>query len=1184
MSYQAHKPSNARLTGGAPAARDERAGCQARRIRLTVALLVAMALAAAASASQASAAAPWWHVTSRLIPSRIPPGGEGTIVVQAVNLGNATTSGSFSISDNLPAGFTLQESHYFGPPPPFLELRHPDLGPSGGFGALEYCKATATSIACSIESPLLGSEPEFLVQPVIPYDFLEMRLKVKAEGGAVSGALNEAQASGGGASSATTRRPIPIGNEAIPFGVEDFSLVPEEEGGEVDTHAGSHPYQLTNTLTFNRNGVETLNPTALARNLDFKLPPGMVGSATALPQCNEQDFAHVPEGGQANLCPSDSAIGVAVVTASTFPGQEEPFTVPVFNLTPALGEPARFGFEVLRNPVILDTAIRSGPGEDYGVTVSVNNTTQLVNFISATTTFWGAPADTSHNSSRGWGCLLGGRYAQESGITCIPSVEQHPTAFLTMPTNCESPFDPSLEGTSWPTKAAPDGFSFPAITYDLQNGQGNPLSITGCNQLAFSPTITAEPTAQSASSPSGLDFNLNFDDEGLTNAGGVAQSQLRNASVVLPEGLTINPSAGVGLGGCSEAAYAAESVESAPGAGCPNDSKLGTVEIHTPLLSVPVDGSIFIAQPYENPFSEPGHLNGSLVALYIVAKNPENGILIKLAGKVDRNPVTGQLTTTFENNPQLPFDHFNFHFREGQQAPLITPPACGTYTTQALLTPWSAPLASLTDTSSFQITKGFDGGACPPGGAPPFSPKIESGTVNNVAGAPSSFYLRLTRSDGEAEISSFSTTLPPGLTGILTGIPFCPEADIVLARSKSGAQEQANPSCPEASLLGHSQVGTGVGAVLAYTPGKIYLAGPYDGDPFSLVSVTSAVVGPFDLGTVVVRFGLRLDPHTVQVSVDPTASEPIPHILDGIVTHVRDIRVSIDRTGFTLNPTSCNAMSISSTLGSNLGQSATVSSPFQAASCASLKFAPKFSVSTAGKTSKAKGASLSVKLVYPSGPLGTYANLARAKVSLPKQLPSRLTTLQKACTAAVFDANPANCAAASIVGKAKVLTPALPVPLEGPAYFVSHGGEAFPDLTIVLKGYGVTVDLVGSTSIKGGITTSTFKATPDVPFSSFELTLPQGPDSALAANTNLCGTKLTMPTEFAAQNGALITQSTPIAVTGCPKPLTNKQKLAKAMKECHKKKNKRRRATCEKQARKKYPVKKAKKTKGKAKK
>jgi hypothetical protein len=1155
--------------------------------RKPVLVLAAMAacvllVSLAWGAGRAEAASPWWRLTSRTIPTHIAPEGEGTIVVQAINLGNAQTTAPYTFTDNLPPGLSLQSVEYFAPPPPEIPV------PGFNFAELGYCSTTASSASCSTESAFFEELPEpehagFILKPVIPYEFLEMRLKVKDEG-AASGSINETQVEGGGAQSRTIRRAVPITDSPAGFGVGEFALQPEEEGGEADTHAGSHPYQLTNVISFNRDSTETLDPPALPRDLDFKLPPGQIGNATALAQCSDGDFARIKEGGRANSCAGDTAIGVAVVSASTFPGREEVFTVPVFNLVPATGEPARFGFEVLRNPVVLDTAVRSGPGEDYGVTVSVKNTTQLVNFISATTVFWGAPADVSHNASRGWGCLLAGTYQEDSGQECELSRDAHPAAFLTLPTNCHQPFDPSVQGTSWPTKDAPGGLSFPSVTYDLADTAGNPLSLTGCNRLAFAPTIDSTPSAQTASSPSGLDFDLNFDDEGLTSATGLAQSQLKDTSVVLPEGLTINPSAGVGLAGCRPADYERETVESVAGAGCPNASKLGTVEITTPLLSEAIHGSVYIAQPYENPFPEPqrGHPNGTLVALYIVARNTKNGILIRLAGKVDRNPSTGQLTTSFLSNPQLPFGHFNFHFREGQQAPLITPPVCGTYTTQALLTPWSEPLATLTDTSAFQITQGAGGGACP-AGTPPFTPGIEAGTLGNAAGSFSPFYLHLSRGDGESEITSFSTSLPPGLTGILTGIPFCPEGAITASRSKTGAEEEANPSCPQASLLGHSQVGTGVGAVLAYTPGKVYLAGPYNGDPFSLVSVTSAVVGPFDLGTVVLRFGLRLDPHTVQVSVDPTPSEPIPHILDGIVTHVRDIRVTIDRSGFTLNPTSCNAMSISSTLGSSFGQSATVASPFQAASCQSLKFAPKFSVSTPGKTSKATGAGLSVKLTYPPNALGSYANVAKVKVSLPKQLPSRLTTLQKACLAQVFDQNPDNCPAASRVGQAKVITPAIPEPLTGPAYFVSHGGEAFPDLTIVLKGYGITVDLVGSTQIKNGITTSTFKATPDVPFNSFELTLGQGANSALAANGDLCKSKLTMPTEFTAQNGAVLKQTTPIAVTGCKKAKpTRQQLLAKALKQCHKKQSKAKRRSCEAQARKRYGAK-AKARKGKSK-
>ena len=644
--------------------------------------------------------------------------------------------------------------------------------------------------------------------------------------------------------------------------------------------------------------------------------------------------------------------------------------------------------------------------------------------------------------------------------------------------------------------------------------------------MPFTPTVEAKPTTQRASAPSGLDFNLNFNNEGLFNEEGIAQSNLKDTAVVLPEGLTINPSAGVGLGGCTPEDYARETIESISGTGCPDDSKLGTVEIETPLLTQKIEGNIFIAQPYDNP-------SHSLVALYVVAKNPETGVLVKLAGMVEPNPITGQLTTIFENNPQLPFSHFNFHFREGQQAPLISPPTCGTYTTQARLTSWAEPLSTLTDSSPFTITQGYDGGACPSGGVPPFDPGIVSGSINNNAGAFSPFYLHLTRTDAEQEISGFSTNLPSGLTGDLTGVPFCPEADIETARHKTGAQEEASPSCPAASQVGHTLVGTGVGAVLAYVPGKIYLAGPFHGAPFSIVAITSAVVGPFDLGTVVLRFGLTIDPHTARVSVTPTSSEPIPTIIDGIVTHVRDIRVYIDRNKFTLNPTSCNPLTIGSTLTSDLGASKTVTSPFQASNCQALGFKPIFKVSTSGKTSRKAGASLTVKLSYPAG---AQANISKVKVDLPKQLPSRLTTLQKACTAAQFEANPAGCPAASRVGFAKAVTPLIPVPLEGPAYFVSHGGEAFPSLIMVLQGYGVTIDLVGTTFInKAGITSSTFKTVPDQPVGSFELTLPQGPFSALAANGNLCKTKLTMPTAFDAQNGASVKQTTKITVTGCAK-------------------------------------------------
>ncbi len=412
------------------------------------------------------------------------------------------------------------------------------------------------------------------------------------------------------------------------------------------------------------------------------------------------------------------------------------------------------------------------------------------------------------------------------------------------------------------------------------------------------------------------------------------------------------------------------------------------------------------------------------------------------------------------------------------------------------------------------------------------------------------------------------------MTGNLTGIPFCPEASIQRAKEKTGAQEEAEPSCPAASAIGHTIVEAGVGTVLAQTPGKVYLAGPYNGAPLSIVSITSAKVGPFDLGTVVIRFALNINPSTAQVEVSAKDSEPIPHIIKGIVVHVRDIRVYMDRPGFIINPTNCAPLRLSNTIdgaGADFTNPAdqvpvAVNTPFEVADCSSLQFKPEFSVSTSAKTSRTDGASLTAKLTVP-GALGTQANISRVKVELPEQLPSRLPTLQKACTAAQFETNPAGCPPASIIGHAKAITPILPVPLEGPAYFVSHGGEGWPSLVVVLQGYGITIDLAGTTFIsKAGVTSTTFKTVPDQPVTSFELTLPEGPYSALTALGNLCSATTTatvkkkvtvrihgrrktitrkvkqtepatlqMPTEFVAQNGAEIRQTTPIAVTGCPK-------------------------------------------------
>jgi hypothetical protein len=1111
-------------------------------IAVTVVSLLSLVVLAS-GASLASAAEPWWHLTSGSRPTNLAPESEGEIFVTVENIGDAGIDGAktpVTVTDALPAG---------------LEALAIEGGSTGAANLMLPMTCSLAKLSCvyNREAEPLQPGGHHSEHPLEPYMQLEVRIKVRVLPGASGSEANRVNVSGGGAPAATLSRALRITEEPTPYGVEDYDFRAEEEGGSLDTQAGSHPYQVTGTFMFNEGpdstpppsalgggfaGKAVVQPAGLSKDVIGKLPAGLLGNPKPYPTCSLAQFLTPGPNIEENECSQQTAVGVALVTFYD-PGilSHATLSETIYNLEPYEGEPARFGFsiEVANVYVTLEASVRSGPGEDYGVTISSTNITQTAGLEGVQLTFWGVPGDPRHDKVRGEQCILEEFDGPFGGQRpCLHSEATHPPSLLTMPTSCTGPLQGSLEADSWTRRGV---FVHVPTTEPLQ-------AMDGCNRLPFSPIMSAEATTDRASAPSGLDFNLDFKDEGLTSAEGLAQSQLKDTSVVLPEGLTINPSAGVGLGACTPTDYEKETVNSVPGAGCPNDSKLGTVEIETPLLAQKIHGAIYIAQPYNNPFN-------SLVALYVVAKNPETGILIKLAGKVAPNPLTGQLTTTFENNPQLAFNHFNFHFREGQQAPLISPATCGTYATQALLTPWSEPASTLTETSSFSITKGFDGGACPAGGVPPFKPGIESGLINNNAGAYSSFYLHLTRTDAEQEISGFSTNLPSGLTGNLSGIPFCSEADIEAARHKTGAQEEASPSCPAASQIGHTLVGTGVGAVLAYVPGKLYLAGPFHGAPFSLVSVTSATVGPFDLGTVVLRFGLNIDPITARVNVDPTSSEPIPTILDGIVTHVRDIRVYVDRHNFTLNPTSCNSLSIASTLNSDRGASSTVTSPFQASNCQALAFKPGFKVTTNGKTSRSKGASLSVKLTYPNAPQGTQANIAKVKVDLPKQLPSRLTTLQKACTAAQFEANPAGCPADSIVGHAKAVTPLIPEPLTGPAYFVSHGGAKFPELIIVLQGYGVTIDLQGETFINpAGITSSTFRAVPDQPVGSFELTLPQGTDSALAANGNLCKAKLTMPTIFVAQNGKEQRQTTKITATGCPKG--KKAKKANHKKPSHK--------------------------------
>src|SRR6185437_16067440 len=508
------------------------------------------------------------------------------------------------------------------------------------------------------------------------------------------------------------------------------------------------------------------------------------------------------------------------------------------------------------------------------------------------------------------------------------------------------------------------------------------------------------------------------------------------------------------------------------------------------------------------------------------------GVNVKLVGDVHLDESTGQLTTTFEGTPALPFTNFKLSFSGGAQAALTTPVSCGTYTATADFASWSSPfIADFLSENSFAITSGTNGAPCPPSPLP-FSPSLIAGSTTDQAGGFTDFSLLLQAPDDQQRIERLQFKVPEGLLGMISQVPLCPEPQ---------AQDGA---CSSASQIGHTVVASGPGPypLVVPQPGQppaaIYLTGAYKGAPYGLSIVVPVVVGPFTLQTQIVRAKIEVDPLTAQITV---TTDPFPQIIDGVPTDLRTIDAVIDRPGFMFNPTNCSPMSFSGTAYSAQGASVPIGSHFQMGSCRALSFKPNFKVSTSGKTSRKNGASLDAKIIYPRGPLGanqasSQSNLKSVKVDLPKQLPSRLTTLQKACTSQVFEANPADCPADSRVGTASAITPVLPVTLTGPAYFVSYGGAKFPELVFALQGYGVTIYVHGETFInKAGITSSTFRQVPDVPIYQFELNLPQGPYSALAANGNLCRSKLKMPTAFTAQDGATIKQSTPIAVTGCAK-------------------------------------------------
>jgi hypothetical protein len=682
-----------------------------------------------------------------------------------------------------------------------------------------------------------------------------------------------------------------------------------------------------------------------------------------------------------------------------------------------------------------------------------------------------------------------------------------------------------------------------------QSGARRPRGVTRRvapgDSLVFAPTFLMRPDATAVDSPSGAAIDLHVPP--TEGPGQPATTELKNAVIALPVGLSLSLASAEGLAACDEEQFA---VNSSQPASCPTTSQVGSAEIHSPLVDHPLPGTIYLGTPACGPCTDADAAGGKLLRLYIAVSDPQSGALLKFSGSVAIEESTGQLTATFSfrQNPEVPIEDLDLSFNSGPGALLATPVSCGAYTSTTDLTPWSAggtpETPDATPSSTFDISWDGAGGACP--ASLPFSTSFSAGTAQARANAFSPLTVSFGRSDGQQTLSQARVRLPPGLLGAISSVVPCAEP------------QASQGTCEAASQIGHATVAVGPGSHAFSVPGSVYLTGPYKGAPFGLSIVVAAQVGPFNLGTVLVRASIDADPHDSHVTV---TSEPFPQILAGVPLRIQSVSLAIDRPGFTFNPTNCAPQAIAASIAAAQGATANVSSPFQASGCGGLPFSPKLSASTSGRASKKNGAGLEVKIV--EGVAGE-ANAHLVKVDLPKQLSSRLTTIQKACTLAQFESNPADCPAASVVGTATASTPVLPVALSGPAFLVSHGGAGFPDLVVVLQGDGVTFDLVGSTDIKQGITSSTFQTIPDVPVVSFELTLPPGPFSALTTNLpatahyNLCGSSLAMPTTIVAQNGAEIKQTTKIAISGCPKlkQAVRKRAARKKVKQAHKHKKK----------------------------
>jgi hypothetical protein len=1018
------------------------------------------------------------------------------------NVGGGATSGTTTITQVLPEGITPDPSL---PPERRVGVESNPFVPCA-------VEASENKVICTVEESVPSG------------GFLTISVPIEVSEAAPTPALSHIEVTGGGANAFpavdSLSTPVGTGTPSFEFLSGSHGLVglaTAESGQDADL-AGSHPYSVLLEAGFasRRSVGAVVLPTQDPKDIEFRLPRGLVVNPQAPTKlCSEAELVSLTEGlVGVHGCPAASQVGQIRIWTQV--SGVVPLGLSLYDMKPPPGVAAELGFNILGVVVHID----GGVDGTFHLTAGSSNILAKYSVMGIQAYLWGNPADPRHDAERHGkgGCGFAGCGLGPGEANTVP--------FITMPTSCGEALDLDASAASW------EGGPLAEAESDLLDEAGEPLAMEGCNALAFEPTITSQATTNAAETSSGLEFSIHQpQDESLE---GRATAALKNAQVTLPEGMSLNASAANGLGSCTEAQMGYDP-ELEPGKvlfstdpqSCPDSAKVGTLEATTPLLKdevapgqkVPhvLPGSIYVAKPFDNPFD-------SLLAIYLAVEDEETGIVAKLAGKVEPDPTTGQLTATFAENPELPLNDIDLHFFGGQNGALTTPLACGAHNTTSTLTPWSAPEgADAHPTDSFQTTAGCSGSEA----QAPKSVSFTAGTATPLSGSYSPFVLRLSRPDGSQHITGIETTLPEGLLGKLAGVSYCPESGIAQAISREhpeqGKLEQASPSCPPSSEVGTVNVTAGAGITPIPVSGHAYLAGPYKGAPLSLVAIVPAVAGPFDLGTVVDRVALNVGEYDARIHA---VADPLPTIREGIPLDVRSIELKLDRPSFTLNPTSCEAMAIEGSVTTQAGQSAALNNRFQVGECGHLAFKPKISLSLKGGTKRAAHPALKAVVTYPKK--GAYANIARAQVALPHSEFLDQSNIGKTCTKPLLAARA--CPAKSIYGKAKAWTPLLEKPLTGNVYLVGGYGYKLPALVAELNGQ-IRVLLVGKVdSDKQQGIRNTFEAVPDAPVEKFVLEMRGGKKYGLLINSeNICKKKQVAGAAFRAQNGKVLELSPTIS-------------------------------------------------------